>query len=397
MNDTPKTIKQEDGTEKIDPSSVVKKAFKEPVVIKWGEVCPDKIEFEVPCKLGLITSVVFTHSPALISSVNGRETHTYLPTQLDAKIKKAESRKQKAENSIPPSVSNETATGRVGALRVPEKSQDFLGNGQAYGLGGQDNTISFDMEAGSDAEIIIPGFSLGDDINTSYKTEQVVWSGMKALKVTVPKGDHSFIFSHSEKPLENTVCNIDFEDGTNPLTDIHKPEGVEYNIVDTEKGKSLNIIGNNIWTYARQYFSVPPEVLGTKYLSVEFDFKVLNASSGIPPFINFELEGNLPGVETISFTFDDNIILYNNTRLAKYNDDFNHVKAVIDNYTGKVSVIYNSEMWGRYDVWEVKEPEIKKEKKDVLTWSRVRPYVGAINGGGKGSVIFDNIVVKAYD
>ena len=167
--------------------------------------------------------------------------------------------------------------------------------------------------------------------------------------------------------------------------------------MDTEKGKSLNVIGNNIWTYARDYFPLPAETLGTKYISVEFDFKVLDSTSGIPPFISFEWEGNLPGVETIAFTFDDKTIYYNGLRLADYNTDFNHVKAVKDNYTGKVSVIYNSEMWGRYDVWEVKEPEIKKEKKDVLTWSRVRPVIGAVNGGQKGSVIYDNVVVKAYD
>ncbi|MBQ7257997.1 MAG: hypothetical protein IJS60_09950 [Abditibacteriota bacterium] len=351
MNDTPKTIKQEDGSERIDPTSVVKKGFKEPVVIKWGEVCPEKIEFEVPCKHGLITSVVFTHSPALISSVNGRKTHTYLPTQLDAKIKNAK-------------------TG---------------------------DSISFDTEGRSDAEIIIPGYSLGDDINTSYKTEQVIWSGMKSLKATVPKGDHSFIFTHSEKPLENTVCNIDFEAGTNPLKDNHKPEGVEYNIVNTEKGKSLNVIGNNIWTYARDYFLFPAETLGTKYVSAEFDFKVLDSKSGTPPFISFELEGNLPEPENIAFTFDDKTVYYNGVRLTDYNSDFNHVKVVIDNFTGKVSVLYNSEMWGRYDAWEVKEPEVQKEKKDVLTWSRVRPVIGTINGGQKGSVLFDNIIVKAYD
>ena len=132
-------------------------------------------------------------------------------------------------------------------------------------------------------------------------------------------------------------------------------------------------------------------------MSAEFDFKVLDSKSGTPPFISFELEGNLPEPENIAFTFDDKTVYYNGVRLTDYNSDFNHVKVVIDNFTGKVSVLYNSEMWGRYDAWEVKEPEVQKEKKDVLTWSRVRPVIGTINGGQKGSVLFDNIIVKAYD
>ncbi len=347
MNDTAKTMKNENGEDVVDPSTIVEKGFKDPVIIKWGEVCPEKIEFEVPCRHGLITSVVFTHCPALISKVDKKETHTYLPTQLDVK---------------------------------------------AYGTT-KEGLSEFGVDADADCEIIVPGYGLFDDFTTSYQYTQVVWAGMPSLKIILPRGKHLFKFNKGETLQETIICDLNFDDGNIGISDIHKPEGVEYNVVDSETGKALNVIGNNVWTYARQGYSVPNQAKGSKYLNIAFDFKVLDDKNGVVPAIQFDLAGKAN--ETLAFTYKDGALYFRDIMVSKYDDKFNHVEAVIDNVTGQICVKYNSQMWGRYFSDDIVKPVIEKKEGDFLTWDQVKPFITSPNGGGKGSILYDNIVIKS--
>jgi len=350
MNDTAKIIKNSDGSSKYDETTIPKKGFREPVVISWGEACKDKIDIDVPAEFGHITSVVLTHSPALVGKVDNKESHTYIPEHLDVKIKG-----KKIGDSV---------------------------------------YLNIDSRATS-ADIILPDFGLSDDINTWFKVEQCKWANKKALKITVPRGIHNLKFTKNNKKVDVMACNVDFDGDKLPWADLHSPGNTKYELVKEEnRGNILRVTGDNVWSYFRQNYSIPEGGFGARYLSMEFDFRVIKSDSGnIPAFLNFELFGDGNTQDDINFSFDDKNIYYNgNVKLATYNKEWNHVKVVIDNETGKVSIIYNAEMWGNYDVKKWQQPELPN-----ITWRSVRPFMGVANGSKSGIIDYDNIVVKSFN
>ncbi|MBQ0104669.1 MAG: hypothetical protein KBT47_01365, partial [Armatimonadetes bacterium] len=167
MKDTPKV---NDETGETDSDSVGKSAFGEPVILSWGEICKDKTEIEVPAVKGLVTSVVLTHSPAVVKSVNNRNTQTYLPNQLDAEC--LDYVYEKDEKGI---------SGSPKSLSV---SETFRGENI--------KSVSFDVSARQNCEIIVPCFGNSSEIWTSYPWEECRWGNKKSIRIKVPVGEHSF-------------------------------------------------------------------------------------------------------------------------------------------------------------------------------------------------------------
>jgi len=118
-----------------------------PGILFTGKLCPGQLDIKVPTSPGLLTTVVLSHTPAILESVNGKKTQIGLIEHLDVRV-----------------------TGRQ-----------------------EEKVINLKIDCKVDsAGVIVPGVTLAKaDITTSSPVEDATWAGQPALRITVNEGVHA--------------------------------------------------------------------------------------------------------------------------------------------------------------------------------------------------------------
>jgi hypothetical protein len=118
--------------------------------------CPKKLPLEVPVRPLLVTTVVLSHTPAILESVDGRRTETGLTEHLDVTV-------------------TGDRTGDVTNLRIHCRANS--------------------------ATILAPGWSAKDAqvaTDSPVEVSDATWSGKPALRLAVSKGRHRIALTPKE-------------------------------------------------------------------------------------------------------------------------------------------------------------------------------------------------------